>query len=224
MASNQTLERAIKEPVCDYLGHHHNEVVKIALKYFNNEYSVTHIEKRLAKIKKNEDAFSLAISLDLVYRKYLASELQFLADQHEKEKNRLNGLLIEQQNENQLLTGQIYLVTDQLVQASDVNKSLTEQISVANDHFVTERQDNLLKEKLSSVNDNLDQKKKEKEALGEEIKHLSVNLHRLMEQHHHELQNALSRLSHYKERIRNNNAILEEYGEYGYRIQHSHAK
>ena len=218
MALNRTLERAIREDVCDYLGHHDNEIVKIALKYFSNEYNVTRIEKRLAKILEQEDAFSLAISLDLVYRKYLASELQFLSDQHEKEKNRLNGLLIEQQNENQLLTGQISLVTDQLIQASDVNKSLTEQISVVNDHFVTERQANLLlKEKLSSVNDNLDQKKKEKEALDEGIKRLSVDLHRLKEQHHHELQNALSRLSHYKERIRNNNAILEEYGEYGYR-------
>ena len=182
MASNRTLERAIREDVCDYLGHHDNEIVKIALKYFSNEYSVTRIEKRLAKILEQEDAFSLAISLDLVYRKYLASELQFLSDRHEKEKNRLNGLLIEQQNENQLLTGQISLVTDQLVQASDVNKSLTEQISVVNDHFVTERQANLLlKEKLSSVNDNLDQKKKEKEALDEEIKRLSVDLHRLKE-------------------------------------------
>ena len=119
MASNRTLERAIREDVCDYLGHHDNEIVKIALKYFSNEYSVTRIEKRLAKILEQEDAFSLAISLDLVYRKYLASELQFLSDQHEKEKNRLNGLLIEQQNENQLLTGQISLVTDQLVQASE---------------------------------------------------------------------------------------------------------
>ena len=67
------------------------------------------------------------------------------------------------------------------------------------------------------MNDNLDQKKKEKEALDEEIKLFSVDLHRLKEEHRHELQNALSRLSHYKERIRNNNAILEEYGEYGYR-------
>ena len=149
----------------------------------------------------------------MVYRKYLASEIQFLADQHEKEKNRLNGLLVEQQNENQLLTGQISLVTDQLVQANDLNKSLTEQISVVNDHFVTERQANLLlKEQLVSVNDNVDQKKKEKEALDEEIKHLSINLHWLKEEHDHELQNPLSRLSHYKERIRSNNAVLEEYG------------
>ena len=95
---------------------------------------------------------------------------------------------------------------------------MTEQISVVNDHFVTERQANLpLKEKLSSVNDNLDHKKKEKEALDEEIKRLLVDLHRLKEERHHELQNALSRLSHYKERIRNNNAVLEEYDEYGYR-------
>ena len=56
---------------------------------------MTRIEKRLAKILKHENDFSLANSLDLVYRKYLASELQCLADQHEKEKNRLNGLLIE---------------------------------------------------------------------------------------------------------------------------------
>ena len=218
MASNRTLERAIREDVCDYLGHHDNEIVKIALKYFSNEYSVTRIEKRLAKILEQEDAFSLAISLDLVYRKYLASELQFLSDRHEKEKNRLNGLLIEQQNENQLLTGQISLVTDQLVQASDVNKSLTEQISVVNDHFVTERQANLLlKEKLGSVNDNLDQKTKAKEALEEEMERFSVDLHQLKEEHHQELQNALSHLSHYKERIRNNNTVLEEYGEYGYR-------
>ena len=218
MPSNQTLECAIREAVCDYLGHPDSEVVKIALKYFSNESSVTRIEKRLAKILKHEDAFSLAISLDLVYRKYLASEIQFLADQHEEEKNRLNGLLIEQQNENQLLTGQISLVTDQLVQASDVNKSLTEQISVVNDHFVTERQANLLlKEKLGSVKEKLDQKQKEKETLDEEMKHLSVDLHRLKEECHHEIQNALSHLSHYKERIRNNNAVLEEYGEYGYR-------
>ena len=60
-------------------------------------------------------------------------------------------------------------------------------------------------------------KKKEKGALDEEIKCLSVDLHQLKEEHHHEVQNALSCLSHYKERIRNNNAVLEEYGEYGYR-------
>ena len=47
MASNQTLEHAIREAVCDYLGHHEYEVVKIVLKYFSNESSVTCIEKRL---------------------------------------------------------------------------------------------------------------------------------------------------------------------------------
>ena len=104
------------------------------------------IENRFAKILKHEDVFPLASSLDLVYRKYLGSGIQFLAEQHKKEKkeNRLNGLLIEQQNENQLLTGQISLVTGQLVQANDVNKSLTVQISVVSDHFVTERQANVL--------------------------------------------------------------------------------
>ena len=130
--------------------------MKITLKYFSAEVSVKCIEKRLVKMLNYEETFSLASSLDLVYRKYLAFELQ-LADQNEKEKNQLNDFfLIEQQKENQLLTWQISLVKDH------VNKSLIEQISIVNDHFVTERQSNLLlKEQLGSVNDNLDKKERE---------------------------------------------------------------
>ena len=37
MALRQTREREIREAVCDYLGHHDNEVVKITFKYFSND-------------------------------------------------------------------------------------------------------------------------------------------------------------------------------------------
>ena len=53
MALRQTLDHEITVAVCECLSHHDSEVVKIALKYFNAEYSVTHIEERLAKILKH---------------------------------------------------------------------------------------------------------------------------------------------------------------------------
>ena len=90
MSSAQTLVHEIKEALRDYLGHHDNEVVKIALEYFSAECSVTHTENRLAKIIKLDVAFLLASSLHLVYRKYLAYELKFLAKIHDKEKNMMS--------------------------------------------------------------------------------------------------------------------------------------
>ena len=127
MAPQKILEHEIREVVLDYFGHHDSEIVEYALEYFNKEYSFRHIEKKLSKMVHHDDVYHLVSCLDLVYRKYQASEIKLLVDQNEKEQQQLRTILTELQDQNQLLTGQISLVNNQLVKANEENQSLQDE-------------------------------------------------------------------------------------------------